>query len=194
MILFETTESVVEILYDVALAIFILRLALIYFLLNFASALLLSYLSLANYTPITHLITLSSSGILIPFLLASATLWARVLIVRYEIPRAGWFRLGIGAVALVLMVLAEGVVGVVLYEEGWWRDGEVWERLVGGASGDGQERRREWIGLVGVLAWYALMPWCLMFFEGVDEVSEVEVVKREPVPVSEKMPVEGAKN
>lgn len=171
MILFETTESVIEILWDVALAFFVVRLAAIYFLLNFASALLLSWLAFAGYTPVTHLVALSSSEALVPFLLASAVLWARVLIVRYEIPRAGWFRLAIGAVALGLMVLAEAFVGWVVYEEGWWR-GEVWEKLAGGDA-------RAWIVLAGVFGWYALMPYCMMFFEGAEEMQTRE---QEPIP------------
>ena len=49
MILFETTESVIEILWDIVLAIYVVRVAFIYFLLNFLSCLLLSYLSYARF-------------------------------------------------------------------------------------------------------------------------------------------------
>jgi len=109
----------------------------------------------------------------VPFLLVSAVVWARVIVVRYEIPRAGGFRLGIGAVALGLMVLAEVAVGLVMYEEGWWR-GEVWERLVGGGG-------RVWAVLAGVLGWYALMPYVMMWFEGLEETRTLE-----PEPVQGK--------
>jgi len=169
MILFETTESVIEVLWDVALAFFVARLALAYFLLNFVSALALSYLALSGQTPVAHLVTLQAPGVLLPFLLASAVLWARVIIVRWEIPRSGAFRLGIGAVALGLMVAAEAVVACVVYEEGWW-EGEEWKRVMGGEG-------RVWMGLGGWLAWYALMPFGLMFFE-----REPESVVPVPVP------------
>ncbi|KAK4447642.1 hypothetical protein QBC34DRAFT_126375 [Podospora aff. communis PSN243] len=156
MILFETTESVVEILWDVALAFFISRLALIYFLLNFVSALALSYLVFSAQTPVTHLVTWQNPEMLLPFLLGSAALWARLLIVRYEIPRSGPFRLGIGAVALALMVFVEAVVAWVGYEEGWW---------VGG-KGSGC---RIWSVAGPWLAWYALLPFGMMFLERREE-------------------------
>ncbi|KAK0632402.1 hypothetical protein B0T14DRAFT_504105 [Immersiella caudata] len=156
MILFETTESVIDILWDVALAFFVTRLAVIYFFLNFLSALALSYLVYSAQTPVTHLVTSQNPEVLLPFLLGSAALWARILVVRYDVPRSGPFRLGIGAVALGFMVLVEGLVAWVVYEEGWWSGGK-----------GGQER--VWI-VVGVwLAWYTLVPFVMMFFEGREE-------------------------
>lgn len=193
MILFDTTESVIDILWDVALAFFIVRLALFYFLLSmlspspffsfslpklllltqktdFISATILSYLTFTNHvliTPVTHLIATlpSSHQFLIPFLLVSAAIWARVLVVRYEIPRSGWFRLAIGGVALGLMVLVEGILGAMVYE---WQE-DVWERVVDGTG---------WMAIGGWLGWYALMPWAEMVFERGEGVEE-EVVVRE---------------
>jgi hypothetical protein len=154
MNLFETTESVIDILWDVALAFFIARLACIYFFLNFISALALSALVFSAQTPVTHLVTWQNPEVLLPFLLGSAALWARVLIVRYDVPRSAPFRLGIGAVALGLMVFVEGLVAWVGYEEGWW------------AGGEG---RRIWSVAGGWLAWYAFVPFVMMFFEGTEE-------------------------
>ncbi|KAK0655709.1 hypothetical protein B0T16DRAFT_384533 [Cercophora newfieldiana] len=166
MILFETTESVVEILWDVALAFFVARLAVVYFLLNFLSALALSYLVLSAKTPVAHLVTLQNPEVLLPFLLGSAILWARILVVKCEIPRSGAFRLGVGGVALGLMVAVEAVVAWIGYEEGWWVEA-AWKEA------------KVWAVLGGWLAWYTLIPFVLMFFERREEGEFV------PVPVSE---------
>lgn len=167
MILFETTESVIEILWDVALAIFVARIAAVYFLLNFLSALALSYLVLSARTPVAHLVTLQNPEVLVPFLLGSSILWARVLIVKWEIPRSGWFRLGVGIFALGLMLGVEAVIGFIGYEEGWWTTLE-WENW------------KVWTVLTGWLTWYALMPWALMWIETREEMEAApEPVVRE---------------
>jgi hypothetical protein len=151
-VLFETTESVIEVLWDIALAFFIVRIALVYFLLNFGSGILLSYLAYTQLTPVTHLTTPQSELVLIPFLLLSSALWARFIIASYEIPRAGGFRLATGVVALLMMLAAEALIGFVMVEEG----------------------RAEWIYEIDykagvafglLLLAYTFMPLIQMFFE-----------------------------
>lgn len=117
-VLFETTESVIEILWDIALAFFIVRLGFIYFLVTFASGTLLSYLAYKQWMPVMHLTTPQSELALIPFMLVLSSLWARYTIVHYEIPRVRAFRLAIGGMGLAFMVAAEFVTACVLYEEG----------------------------------------------------------------------------
>ncbi len=117
-ILFETTEAVIEVLWDIALALFIVRLAFAYFLLTFLSNMALSYLAYAQLLPISHLTTPQSEFVLIPFSLALSVCWARFIIVHYEIPRVSSFRLAIGGLALAFMVVAELLTAVVLYREG----------------------------------------------------------------------------
>lgn len=151
-LVFETTENIIEILWDIALAFFTARLAFIYFLLTFASGAAVSYLTY-NYPqilPLTHhLAIIQREHVLAVFLLLSSAFWARVVVSRYEIPRVTGFRLATGAVALVYMLLAEAVVGFGLWEGGYgsWM------------------KERLGVGFVGVLAGFALMPTLLMVFE-----------------------------
>ncbi|KAK0746076.1 hypothetical protein B0T18DRAFT_390580 [Schizothecium vesticola] len=94
MIPFETTDSIIEILWDLALAFFVLRLGLIYLLLNALSATALFLLSHYDIFPVPPPPTTT-----LLYLALAAALWTRLLVVRYEVPRVGLFRLGIGAVA-----------------------------------------------------------------------------------------------
>jgi len=89
------------------------------------------------------------------------TLWARYITVSYEVPRVGGFRLGIGLLALVFLLTAELISGVVLYERGvqeW-----IWET-------------DPWAGGAGavVLSLFGLLPLLLMGVEKKsDEVGKV---------------------
>jgi len=151
-VLFETTESVIEVLWDIALAFFIVRLAFIYFALTFASSAAIVYVAY-NYPslfPSTHhLVTPQSEVVLAPFLLLSSVLWAYVVVTRYEIPRVTGFRLATGGVALLLMLLADSLIGFGLWEKGY---------------GNWMAERFGW-GTAGLLAAFALMPTVLMAFE-----------------------------
>lgn len=129
MIPFETTDSIIEILWDLALAVFVLRLGLVYLLLNALSTTTLLLLSHHDILPTPQL---PQSTTLLYLALASA-LWTRLLVVRYEVPRVALFRLGIGAVAAGLGL---GVVGVV----GW--KGMGWGEVVGLAG---------WVGAMPVV-------------------------------------------
>jgi len=161
MILFETTTSVFEILWDIALFLFITRLSFYYFFVSYLSSLFISYLRIARLQPINHLTQPQAELITLPFWLLLSTLFARYLIVWYEIPRVAGFRLAIGGVAGVFLVLAELVGGVVMWEKGWrvW----IWETDFW-AAGAG----------VLVLGLFGLMPWLLMGVERRGEGEEVE--------------------
>jgi hypothetical protein len=159
-VLFETTESVIEVLWDIALAFFIVRLGFIYFFFNFISSMFVSWLASTNAT---HFTTIARAELwLVPFLTLVSGVWARWMIRWYEVPRVASFRIAIGAVALVLTFVAESVVGFVLYEEG----------------------RGDWIvqanaqiaaGYAAVLAVVGLMPWLQMvLFEHGKAVEPVE--------------------
>ncbi|KAK3329588.1 hypothetical protein B0H66DRAFT_597164 [Apodospora peruviana] len=163
MILFETTESVIEILWDIALAFFLVRLAFVYFLLNLVSALALSYY---YYYPLAS----QSAGEQLPLLpllllVANSAVWARFVIVYYEVPRVTGFRIAAGVTSLVFMVLAEMVAGLVMYEEGYYTGRQQWmmaDYLKGGAE------------FGAVMAAYALMPWVQMGLEGLGARGEEE--------------------
>jgi len=119
-VLFETTESVIEILWDIALAFFVIKLAFIYFLTSFVSGVALSWLVTSQWAkPVRHLTTPQSELVIVPFLFLLTVCWSRFLIVHYDIPRVVTFRGSIGALALVFMVAAECLTGLALYEEGY---------------------------------------------------------------------------
>lgn len=158
MILFETTASVFELLWDIALAVFIIRLAFYYFALSFSFGILLAMIRLFYMMPVYQLTQPEAELIAMPVFLLTIVLCARFLIVRYEIPRIGGFRLAIGYLALVFMLIGELIGGVVMYEEGW----------------------REWYWETDsiafgtfcvVMLFFATMPWILMIVE-TDEMGE----------------------
>ncbi|TVY92708.1 hypothetical protein LAWI1_G002871 [Lachnellula willkommii] len=160
MILFETSSSAFEILWDIALALFIIRIAFVYFLLSFTSGAIVVYFRLAEIMPLHHLTQPQSELTTLSIWLLAVTLWARYTIVAYQVPRVGGFRLAIGALATVFMLCAELVGGVVLYEKGYmawiWKSDSL-------AAGLG----------VGSLCLYAVLPWLLMKVEQeTDEMGE----------------------
>ncbi|KAF6837605.1 hypothetical protein CPLU01_02958 [Colletotrichum plurivorum] len=152
--LFETTDSVVEILWNVALAFFIIRIGWAYFFLTFSTTTLLSW-AVCRYQAMLlpaskqHLSTPEAEIMLIPLQAVAMFICARYVVAAYEIPRVAWFRLAIGALAASLMVAAEIVLGLVLYEEGYgdW----IWE------TDD-----KAWLAHAGLLGAFALMPTALM--------------------------------
>jgi hypothetical protein len=152
LVLFETTESVIEILWDIALAFFIVRLSLIYFFLAFSTGTLASYVLYTRLLPINHLTTPQTEVAVVPFLFALTIVWARLIVWHYEIPRVRGFRLAIGGLAALFMVFAEMVVALVAYEEGigdW-----IWETDL-----------RAGIAFALLLTAFALMPTMLMALE-----------------------------
>jgi hypothetical protein len=158
MLLFETSASVFEIMWNIALTLFIIRISFVYCTLTFLTGCLLTYLRTTHAQQLPILNSLVS-----PLSLVIMTaLWAKVVIVYYEIPRVRGFRLAIGLLALFFMVVTEAVVGLVTYEEGWSRGNRVWKEEVLNA-------------VQGVLVFgvFALMPLLMMAFEGVtDEMAE----------------------
>ncbi|KAJ2905114.1 hypothetical protein MKZ38_006360 [Zalerion maritima] len=151
-VLFETTESVIEVLWDIALAFFITRLAFIYFLSFFLSGALLSYLIASQVLSVRHLTTPQSELLLVPLLVILAACWSRFLISHYEIPRVAAFRASIGLLATFMVVGAEFVTGCVLYEEGYgdW----IFETDMNAGLAHG-----------GILLMYAAMPLVMMYYE-----------------------------
>ncbi|KAL0938875.1 uncharacterized protein CTRU02_205485 [Colletotrichum truncatum] len=155
--LFETTDSVIEILWDVALVFFIVRIAWTYFLLTFSTGTLLSWVICkyqAQMLPASkqHLTTPDTELMLVPLQTVICIIWARYIVVAYEIPCVAWFRLAIGGLAASLMFAAEGLLGLVLYEKGYgdW----IWE-----------SNGKAWFAFAGFLGAFALMPTAMMGLE-----------------------------
>jgi hypothetical protein len=128
-VLFETTESVIEDLWDIALAYSIVRLAFVYFLSTFVSWISLSYLYttyhgllparlFSTMTTTTRSPEIEAEVVLAPAILAFCAIWARFIVAHYEVPRIRGFRLATGLVALVFMVAADGLTAFVLYVRG----------------------------------------------------------------------------
>jgi hypothetical protein len=172
---FETTESVIEILWDIALAFFIVRLAIVYFALAFSAGVLFSYLTYARLLPLSHATATQSTLLMIPLQLLVTLLCARFIIVYYEIPRVGGFRLAIGGLAMVFMLCAELLVALFLREEGY-------------AKGIDEMDLKQIMLYAGSLLVYALMPTVLMTFErkvSIIEETAVPQEKREKSQVAE---------
>lgn len=160
MILFETSTSVFELLWDIALALFIIRLAFYYFLLSFITGCFIAFFRVSQLQHIQLLTQPQSEIITLPIWLLFIALWARFVIVNYEIPRVGGFRLAIGLLALVFMLAAELLGGIFMYEKGYseW----IWETDPLAAS----------LGACTLLL-FGLMPTLLMVFEPeTDELGE----------------------
>lgn len=168
-LLFETTESIIEVLWDIALAFFVIRISFYYFLLTFLSSLLLGYLAYAQLLPITtfaHFLSSSSASepinnhILLSWtilLTITSAIWAHLVLSHYEVPRVTHFRLAICSMALAFMVSAEMVVAFVLFEEGY--GGWVWEEMKSVAG----------VAWGGWMVMYSVMPVLLMGLERIME-------------------------
>ncbi|KAK3397921.1 hypothetical protein B0T20DRAFT_453958 [Sordaria brevicollis] len=160
-LLFETTDSIIEVLWDIALAFFVIRISFYYFLLTFLSSLVLSLLAYAELLPIStfqHFVSSSSDIdnriLLVAGLLTlTSAVWAHLVIRHYEVPRVAHFRLALCSMSLAFMISAEMVVTFVLYEEGY--GGWVWEEMKSMAG----------VAWGGWMVMYAMMPLLLMGVE-----------------------------
>ncbi|KAL2070654.1 hypothetical protein VTL71DRAFT_13680 [Oculimacula yallundae] len=168
MILFETTTSIVEILWDIALFIFITRLGFYYFALSYLSSLATqaTYIYLSSLHPLSYLAQPQAEPIIILTIqLLLSTLIAKWLIIWHEIPRVQGFRLAIGGVAGVFFILTELLSALVKWECGLrvW----IWEMDL-----RGQNLR------MSALVVFVLIPWLLTVFERrgrKEEEEEVEI-------------------
>ncbi|EXF79809.1 hypothetical protein CFIO01_11105 [Colletotrichum fioriniae PJ7] len=171
--LFKTTDSVIEILWDVALAFFIVRIALSYFFFTFTTTTLLSWIvyTYRQYLrqPIVsdqqqqqYLTTSQTELFILPLLHTVVGLVvARYVVAVYDVPRVAWFRLAIGGLAAAFLAGAEAAFGLIL--SAFWHEG-------------GEHGRDCWISesmngwvmvtaMLGGLAAFAGMPAALMWFE-----------------------------
>ena len=160
-LIFDTTDSIIEVLWDIALAFFVIRISFFYFLLTFLSSLLLSYLAYAELLPITtfaHFLSASSAPdsvnnrifLVAGLLTITSALWAYFILRHYEVPHVAHFRLALSSMALAFMVSAEMVVAFAMYEDGY--GGWVWEEMKSAAG----------VAWGGWMVMYAAMPVLLM--------------------------------
>jgi hypothetical protein len=132
MILFETSASIFELIWDIALAIFIIRISLVYCTLAFLTSWAFAYIRASPILAINI-----SGSLYFPMYILALALISRFLIKSHEIPRVLSFRLVIGLLGTFFMVFADMVSGLIVYEEGWggwaWRTSgtDIAEGLVG---------------------------------------------------------------
>ncbi|KAK1999182.1 hypothetical protein LX36DRAFT_492651 [Colletotrichum falcatum] len=150
--LFETMDSVVELLWNLVIAWFVFRIALSYFFLSFATSVLLWW-AVCKYQQQHDLTAPQTELVLISLQTFVGAVFARHVVVAHAVPRVAWFRLAVGGLAAAFLAGAEAVLWLALYEEGYW--GQVWE-----AYG------RCWRAVLGGLGVCAAMPAVLIPVEG----------------------------
>jgi len=179
MILYESTSSVFELLWDLALTLFIFHISFLYYISVFVTSCLINYLRFSTLLPLLNSLRIpdhEADLVEITAIVLASTLWARWIIVSFQIPRTVAFRLVIGGAALGMMVGSDLVLAFVAYERSWdaWRfDGPM--RVLG--------------TVVALMALFALMPMLLMLFETRESGWEGEKVhSHEGKPIVDAVP------
>jgi hypothetical protein len=176
-ILFETTDSVIEVLWDVALAFFVVRLALLY-----AGLILLStwsLLYLLHHLPASLLQVqlshcapwLANNPHLVTSALTSLSSFSAAwfLVRRYEVPRVWAFRLAVGVTGAVVGLGMEAVVRGFGYEVWGWEKMRESGVMMGGG----------WKRDVGAMGAVAAMPVLVMGLERCWETGGVALRDRQ---------------
>lgn len=164
MILLDNTASALELLWDIAVSLIIMRLAFFYFVLTFLTGCILGYIRLYKAIPIYHLSPPVAELLEMPIMLLAVFIWARFIMVRFSVPNVAGMRLAIGFLALGFMLLAELGGRFVKYVEGLEVRIFDTDKISSG-------------GFAASLVLFGLMPWFLMVF-GEQEI----VVSEKPLP------------
>jgi hypothetical protein len=107
MIALDSAASALELLWDVAISLIILRLAFLYFVLTFFTGCILGYIRLQKVIPIYRLSPAVAELLEMPFMLLAVFIWARFIMVRFSVPNVSGMRLAVSFLALGFMLLAE---------------------------------------------------------------------------------------
>src|SRR2546430_3692246 len=119
MIQLHINASAFEILWNITLALLLLRVSFFYFILTFLTGCIFGYLRVIYLIPFFNISSRTGELIEAPFMLFFTIFWAYILLERFEIPFIGCLRLVIGLTALGYMVITELVLSIIMYEEGW---------------------------------------------------------------------------
>ena len=157
---FEKTTSSTE-FWNIASSLLAIRLAVFYFGLTFLTGCILGYIRLEILIPALQLSQPRAELFEMPLMLVAIVFWARFLIAQCKIPSFALLRLVIGLLALVFMLSAEFLGGLILYEEG------LRERIWTGDKTSGT-------AFAASLLLFGLMPWIL-------SLTEKEVVKPDQI-------------
>ncbi|EFQ26429.1 hypothetical protein CGRA01v4_05570 [Colletotrichum graminicola] len=166
--LFETTDPVVELLWNIAIACFVFRIALSYFFLALTPSVLFSW-AIYKYQQQQqqqHGLTATQAElVLVSLQTVVGAVFARHVVVAHDLPRVPWLRLAVGGLAAAFLAGAEAILWLMLYEEGY--GGQVWEA-------DGSWLIAVLVGL-GV---FAAMPAALMAVEREGRAPAIEKQRR----------------
>ncbi|KAH8660210.1 hypothetical protein BX600DRAFT_467409 [Xylariales sp. PMI_506] len=150
--LFETTESILEALWDIALVLLLTQISLVYFSLTLVTWVLLSWCLHEPAPP-----ALSPFFVGPTLQLLAGAFWSLVVVRYYELPRQWWFRLVFGALAGCFLLAAETVAALAL-------PGDVGAAVLAPSVWIGSTTDR--IMSVAVLVGTALLPLLLSVGEG----------------------------
>ncbi|KAK1972719.1 hypothetical protein LY78DRAFT_240060 [Colletotrichum sublineola] len=131
--LFDTTDPVVELLWNIAIACFVFRIALSYFFLTFTTSVLLSWAVCTYHHGLT---AAQTKLVFISLQTFVGAIFARHVVVAHDVPHVAWFRLAVGGLAAAFLAGAEAVIWLMLYEKGygdqiWEADGRCWITALG---------------------------------------------------------------
>jgi hypothetical protein len=164
MILLDNTASVLELIWDIAVFLIVMRLAFLYFVLTFFTGCILGYIRLYKVIPIYHLSPPVAELLEMPIMLLAVFIWARLIMVRFSVPNVAGMRLAIGFLALGFLLLAELGGEFVKYENGLEARIFDTDKISSGA-------------FAASLVLFGLMPWLLMALG-----EQENVVAEEPLP------------
>lgn len=153
LLFLEEIMSVVEVLWDIAIAVLIVRLAFLYYLFTFLTGCIFGVIRLGYLVPVYQVRASTAALFEMPIMILVVAFWASYILQKFEVPKIAWMRLAVGLIGLLFMLATEFVGRVIMYEEGW-RKGILEEDLV----------VNEAFG--GTLFVFGLMPWLLMAGDG----------------------------
>lgn len=149
LVLLEEIMSVVEVLWDIAMAVLIVRLAFLYYIFTFLTGCIFGFIRLGYVVPVYHVRASTVEVFEMPIMVLMTVFWAWFTIRKFEIPKVAWIRLAVGLVGLLFMLVTEFVGRVILYKGGWTK-GILEEDLIASEA------------FGGALLVFGLMPWLLM--------------------------------
>jgi hypothetical protein len=157
LILMDESMPVLQLLWEIGVALLVLRLAFIYYGLTFLTRCVLRFIRIGILVRFYGIREPMAGLFEMLFMLLAVTLWAKFIVAKFKIPKVAWVRLAVGLVGLVFILVTEFVGTVIMYEEGPGKG--LLEDLV--ASG----------ALATSLAIFGLMPWIMMLLDG-NELSD----------------------
>jgi hypothetical protein len=153
MIIFETSMSAFELLWDISIAILILRLAFFYYALTYLTGFILGIVRVGIFVRSYHYGAPIAELIEMPFMLLGITFWAMFVVIKFDIPKVAWIRLAIGLLGLAFLLATELIGRIIVYGDAWPASMSKTEILAKGA-------------FAALVIMFGLMPWLVMLPKG----------------------------